>query len=125
MNQPDTFHQKALDLKQDLKDLDIKYIIEQNEQDMEFLEWYREDLDDLVIWDKSTEAKIKNLGYKFSNQISLDKKNKKSCFKKLQQENNGLIRFQNSVVNGRHPEVHKLINLRDQVPQWGIIMCSE
>ena len=38
---------------------------------MEFLEWYGEDPDDLLIWDEATEAKIKNLGYKFSDQISL------------------------------------------------------
>ena len=37
---------------------------------MEFLKWYREDPDDLLIWDEATEAKIKNLGYKFSDLIS-------------------------------------------------------
>ena len=84
MGQPDTLHHKALDLKEDLKDLNTKWIIEQNKQDpdLEFLERYGEDPDDLVIWDKVTAAKIKNLGYKFSDLISLAKNIKKSCFKK-------------------------------------------
>ena len=83
MGQPDTLQRKALDLKQYLKDLDIKRIIEQNKQDpdREFLEWYGEDPDDLLIWDKATEAKIKNLGYKLSDLISLAKNRKNSCFK--------------------------------------------
>ena len=73
MGQPDTLHRKALDLKQDLKDLDIKRIIEQNEQDLDlqFFERYGVDLDDFVICDEANEAKIKNLGYKFSGLISL------------------------------------------------------
>ena len=64
MGQPDTLHYKALDLKEDLKDLGIKRIIEQNKQDpdLEFLKRYREDPDNLVIWDNVPAAKIKNLG---------------------------------------------------------------
>ena len=93
-----------------------------------FLKRYEEDPDDLVIWDKATEAKIKNLGYKFSDLISLAKNSKNSCFKKQSYPsfNRKILdyydfktRWSMEVMLERQLELHKLINSIS----WLVISC--
>ena len=72
-------------------------------------------MDDLVIWDKATEAKIKNLGYTFSDLISLAKICKNSCIKKRSYPlfNGNILDYYDFTMNGLNLSlIYKMIVLR-------------